>query len=344
MTLTGLHFLLTYRCTFECDHCFVWGSPKQQGAFTLDGIRQALDQACDLGTIESVFFEGGEPFLYHPILVQAAREASARGFRVGVVTNGYWATTADDARAWLEPFAGHLHSLSASTDELHFDERVSTEAHNVVQACEALGIPADLIVWKCRASPARRAVEAGGDVPRRRHRSPPRHHALDTFDECPHEQLDDPGRVHLDPLGNLHLCQGLLMGNLFDRPLKDIVHNYRPKQHPIVGPLLQGGPAELVRRYDVPHAPAYAMPATCATAHGVAQPFRCCAQPGRCTGWRRPLRRSVLDESARRDPGARLCAAITGCASGRRAVAASAHARTRRCAKSSTPSSRRAGG
>jgi hypothetical protein len=265
MKLTGLHFLLTYRCTSECEHCFVWGSPAQTGIFTLSGIRQSLEQARDLGTIEWIYFEGGEPFLFHPILVQAVRHAAGLGFQVGAVTNAFWATTEEDARAWLEPFAGHLHSLSASTDELHSDERVSSEARNVLHACEALGIPAGLIVCEVAAETAARRGEPveGGAVMYRGRAAvtlAPKAPALpwDSFDECPHEQLDDPGRVHLDPLGNLHLCQGLLMGNLFDRPLKDIVHNYRPKQHPIVGPLLQGGPAELIRRYDVPHAPAYA--------------------------------------------------------------------------------------
>jgi hypothetical protein len=80
----------------------------------------------------------------------------------------------------------------------------------------------------------------------------------DTFDECPHETLDDPGRVHLDPLGNLHPCQGILLGNAFERPLKEIVRGYRPKQHPIIGPLLKGGPAELVRHYGLAHDDAYA--------------------------------------------------------------------------------------
>ncbi len=82
MKLTGLHFLLTYRCTSQCEHCFVWGSPAQTGVFTLSGIRQALEQARDLGTIEWVFFEGGEPFLFHPILVQAVRDA-ATGVEAG---------------------------------------------------------------------------------------------------------------------------------------------------------------------------------------------------------------------------------------------------------------------
>ena len=60
-----------------------------------------------------------------------------------------------------------------------------------------------------------------------------------------------PGRVHLDPLGNLHICQGIVIGNLFQRSLKDICASYVPEKHPIVGPLLAGGPAELARRYDL---------------------------------------------------------------------------------------------
>jgi Radical SAM superfamily len=266
MKLTGLHVLLTYRCTFECDHCFVWGSPRQEGTFSLERLEQVLDQARELGTVEWIFFEGGEPFLYHPVLARGVQAAAARGFQVGLVTNGYWATTAEDARLWLAPLAGHLHSLSVSTDELHFTERVSLEARNVLEAGQAEGIPTEMIVCDMPpelGSPPRRGepVEGGSIMYRGRaavrltDRAPLA--PWDTFDECPHETLDNPGRVHLDPLGNLHLCQGIVLGNLFQRPLKEIVRTYRPKQHPIVGPLLQGGPAQLVRQYAVPHADAY---------------------------------------------------------------------------------------
>jgi len=267
MSLTGLHFLLTYRCTFRCDHCFVWGSPDQAGTFTRASIDAALDQALEVGTIQSVFFEGGEPFLYYPILVEAVRAAAQRGFQAGIVTNGYWATTADDARVWLEPFAGYLDSLSASTDELHYADRISPEAQHILEASRALDIPADWIVCdlpQASGQPARRGAPVeGGPILYRGRASetlapqvPSR--PWDSYDECPHERLDDPGRVHLDPMGNLHLCQGLVMGNLFERPLKDVIAAYRPAEHPIVGPLLRGGPAELVRGYDVPHAEGYA--------------------------------------------------------------------------------------
>ena len=43
--LTGLHFLLTYVCNSECDHCFIYSSPRASGTFTSDQIRELLDEA-----------------------------------------------------------------------------------------------------------------------------------------------------------------------------------------------------------------------------------------------------------------------------------------------------------
>jgi hypothetical protein len=59
--------------------------------------------------------------------------------------------------------------------------------------------------------------------------------------------------LHLDPLGNVHICQGVSIGNVFKSTLKAICEVYDPETHPVIGPLLAGGPAELVRRYDLPH-------------------------------------------------------------------------------------------
>jgi hypothetical protein len=78
------------------------------------------------------------------------------------------------------------------------------------------------------------------------------------FTECPFENLREPGRVHVDPYGNLHICQGISLGNLFNTPLSEICEAYDPKSHPITGPLFEGGPVELVRRYELPHEERYA--------------------------------------------------------------------------------------
>lgn len=42
------------------------------------------------------------------------------------------------------------------------------------------------------------------------------------------------------------------MGNLWQTPLSDLVQAYRAEEHPLCAPLVEGGPAELARRYGVP--------------------------------------------------------------------------------------------
>ena len=69
------------------------------------------------------------------------------------------------------------------------------------------------------------------------------------FTTCPHEELADPERVHVDPYGNVHVCQGLSIGNMWRTPLSKLLREYNPRKHPIVGPLVEGGPARLVERF-----------------------------------------------------------------------------------------------
>jgi hypothetical protein len=268
MELRGLHILLTYQCTYECDHCFVWGSPFQSGVSSFERLHHALRQAQELGTVTWIYFEGGEPFLYYPTLVKVVAKAANMGFNVGIVSNAYWAVTSEDAQEWLRPFAGLLQDLAVSSDLYHYDVTLSQQAQNAAMAAEALDIPLGVISV---ASPEdSNAQTASGTLPHgesgvmyrgraakclvdRAGRQP--WHA---FTQCPHEDLRDPGRLHLDPFGNLHICQGISLGNLFEEPLTKIIANYDPEYHPITSPLLFGGPAELARRYEIETDPTYA--------------------------------------------------------------------------------------
>ena len=49
--LTGLHVILSYRCTHQCDHCFVHSGPGARGTFTLDQLRRTLAEAVLIGTV-----------------------------------------------------------------------------------------------------------------------------------------------------------------------------------------------------------------------------------------------------------------------------------------------------
>jgi hypothetical protein len=65
------------------------------------------------------------------------------------------------------------------------------------------------------------------------------------YRECPYEDLREPERVHLDSYGNVHICQGISMGKMWETPLSKLVREYEADTHPICGPLLNGGPAAL---------------------------------------------------------------------------------------------------
>ena len=118
--LTGIHFLLTYKCNFECDHCFLYSGPYAEGTMTLPQIREALDEAVRIGTVEWIYFEGGEPFLFYPSMLEGVRLAREKGFKVGVVTNAHGAISEEDAEVWLRPLAElGVAYLSVSDDSFH---------------------------------------------------------------------------------------------------------------------------------------------------------------------------------------------------------------------------------
>lgn len=268
MRLSGLHLLFTYQCNLECDHCFVWGSPWQSGTLTLRNIRNILQQAQDVGTVKWIYFEGGEPFLYYAALLKAVQDAASMDFQVGIVSNGYWATDVEDALQWLSPFAGLIQDLSISSDLYHWSEKLSQQAQNASVAAEQLGIPLGVI--SIGEPEVTNAASAVGQLPEGESAVMYRGRAAEKlvpkaarwpwgqFTECPFENLREPGRVHVDPYGNLHICQGISLGNLFITTLSEICETYDPKSHPITGPLLDGGPVELVRRYELPHEERYA--------------------------------------------------------------------------------------
>jgi len=269
-SLRELHLLFTYQCTFECDHCFVWGSPSQTGTMTLAQVRAIFDQGEALGGIEGVCLEGGEPAMYYSAVLETARLASEKGWWVDVLTNAYWATSHEDALVFLRPLArrGRVRTLYISEDGYHGVSSDGGPTRTAGRAAQELGMRVSFMSVRppeqsvASVSPLRGEPITGGAVhfrgraaeklvdglPRRPWRE---------LDSCPHEDLAAPKRVHLDALGFVHLCQGLALGNLWKQPLAELMAGYRPDEHPVCGPLLRGGPAELARAFRLRHADGY---------------------------------------------------------------------------------------
>ncbi len=269
-SLTGVHLLLTYSCTFACDHCFLYSGPQAVGTMTLPEIRTVLEQARRLGGVEWIYFEGGEPFLFYPTLLEGVALARRMGFAVGIVSNGHGCVSPEDAEVWLRPLAElGVASLSISDDSLHGSDGEDGQAQRAVAAARALGIPCSAITTRSPfveavpdPGPGKATLRVAGDVmfkgravekltaglPRR---------PWYELTRCPYEELRHPARVHVDHFGHVHVCQGLSIGNVWQRPLSAIAREYDAEAHPVCGPLLAGGPAFLARLYGVRHEEAY---------------------------------------------------------------------------------------
>lgn len=260
--ITQVHILLTYMCTMSCDHCFVCSSPYSEGTFTPGQITALLDQTDALGTVERIYFEGGEPFLFYPVLVNGIRQARSRGYSVGIVTNGYFATSEENARCFLEPFPGlGLSDLSVSDDVFHYENREVNAARCAFQTATDMGLPATILALdpggsspETRGSPReeKKGVITGGGIMFRGRASGKLSQYGDAcdwqkFTTCPYEDLKEPSRLHVDAFGNLQICQGISLGNIWEHPLEELVRNYSPSSHTICGPILKGGPAQLAR-------------------------------------------------------------------------------------------------
>lgn len=267
MKLDGLHLLLTYQCTFECDHCFVWGSPWQSGTMTIGTIKKIIEQAKATDSVEWIYFEGGEPFLYYQVMLAGIEEAVNQGFKVGIVTNSYWATSEADATLWLSPLVGKIQDLTISSDLFHFSEKVSQQSKYVARAAKRLNIPLGII---CIEQPMIQSSSTIGQIPQEsssimfRGRASEKltanvpYQPIETFTKCPHENLLDPGRVHIDPFGNIHICQGISIGNINITRLNEICDRFIPENHPILGPLIKSGPKYLAEIFQLPVANKYA--------------------------------------------------------------------------------------
>jgi hypothetical protein len=262
--ITGIHFILSYVCNFECDHCFLYCSPRANGTFTINQVDSILEEAKKIGTVDWIFYEGGEPFLFFPLLLESVKRANEKGFKVGMVTNAYGAVSEADAELWLKPLAeSGLSFLQVSNDTFHYGEEPVNPAAIAASVADRIGLETSTIRIDppavSQASPAGenkgqpivgegarfrgRAVEKlAGDLPLRPWRG---------LRECPDEDLESPSRVHIDAHGNVQICQGISMGNMWQVPLSELVSGYRSASHPICGPLVRGGPAELAEALGV---------------------------------------------------------------------------------------------
>jgi len=237
----------------------------------LRDIRQLMAECKKLETVNYISIEGGEPFLYYPITIKTMREAVKNSFRVEILSNVYWATCVEDAVEWIRPLTENQNTeLSVSSDLYHGEAWVTEHVRNAVLAAKKLGIRVGILSIKYPQPTPKcpkqiEGVEVGlyelmfkGRAARRLTNLATVKKSWKEFTECPYEKLDSPERVHVDPFGHVHVCQGISIGNTWQTPLSEIIKNYKATENSIVKVLMEGGPATLVEKFGLPHEEEYA--------------------------------------------------------------------------------------
>ena len=118
----NLGLVITDRCNAACAHCSTSCGPSRTAALTADQVKDLMNQAVALSDGDAPTFgiTGGEPFLDFDQLLELVAHGTVVGGRVTCMTNAYWATSDDKARAMLVALkrAG-LRTLGVSTSRFH---------------------------------------------------------------------------------------------------------------------------------------------------------------------------------------------------------------------------------
>lgn len=262
--LTSIHVLLTYTCTLKCEHCFVFASPQASGKISPAKVSHLLEQTLSIKSIEWIIFEGGEPFLVYPLLLTSVKRARRLGFKVGVITNGYFGRSEEAAVRYLKPLVAlGLDRIYISNDRFHYKNIIDSPAKRAIDAAVYLGLPTTLLKIDESASQVQRqdlknvhiteevhplmmVGRAKGNINSDLSVADSR-----SFTYCPFKDLQDPDTIFIDPLGNAQFCQGISLGNIWINPLSDLMEQFDRGSHPIYGPLAHNGPKGLADEYRI---------------------------------------------------------------------------------------------
>lgn len=132
---------LTQRCPLRCAHCCYRAGGRATGSMSGDLMRRAIRSAAGAGTVRTVHFTGGDPFVLPDLMRSGTALAAELGLRVAAVTSGWFATTPRRAHDVLRPLAdAGLSELCVSYDDMHAVFVGSACVQNAMEAAHALGV------------------------------------------------------------------------------------------------------------------------------------------------------------------------------------------------------------
>ncbi len=276
MKVKKLNLLLTYRCPSQCRHCGYFCGLEGRGLMTAQDVKGYLQELSD-HPLESLWIYGGEPFLYSGVLMEMVKIARKRHVpRIGVLTNGYWATSSKGTLKKLSDLkSAGLNAIVISSDGFH-TERVPPEfAINAAQAavklrleevaisvaflsprggCNSFNDRSEEIWAQFKGIPGISLREDSVTVIGRaaeRLLGFCRLRQIQAPDTCQPPSyiggsFDQPEGLEIDPHGWAMICPGFSLGNAKEKSLAVMLDQYENSENTLWHLIRQQGPAGLL--------------------------------------------------------------------------------------------------
>jgi len=115
---------------------------------SLSQAKKYIDASLAINSINSLGISGGEPLLYLEDICEISKHAYSKGFReISVSTNGFWASSIDEARKILfELRSSGIIKLQLSTDDFHQEFVPIENIKNILRASEEVDIAINTVV------------------------------------------------------------------------------------------------------------------------------------------------------------------------------------------------------
>lgn len=278
MSVLKIH--LTYHCSAHCDHCHLAAGHFSSRLITREMVMDVVKELQRINSLEYVVMLGGEPGLYPELTIQLAEQIYELGIGVRVETNTSWATDDEKTRAFLEPLCRVNTQIMLSIDAFH-EPFVPLE--RVIHAIRVLDelqgdyvVQVSILDYPNASQPMdQRTLEMYAEAEQQTGHSLSDHlflgpvffkgrgaraltHLVSDGRGVPDAVCDvvpwwgngeqaSLELLSLDPDGNIGKECGISFGNVYEKTVEQILHDYDAETHPVISTLIHEGPLGLAK-------------------------------------------------------------------------------------------------
>lgn len=145
-------FIYTFTCPAACRHCCFACSPARTEKIDPVLVEQIISSPYFIQEFQTVFFSGGEVFLYFDEITRLMEKAKGH-YQIQCATNGFWGDDPVRAETMIRKLKKcGLTRLIVSYDEFHADFISATSIQTILKLCKKYLVAIEVQIAACQSS------------------------------------------------------------------------------------------------------------------------------------------------------------------------------------------------